>query len=109
MKIVDMTAPLLGYKGEQVIDPKGDPVEIRDVIYQALNGNEPSLSEEDKRRCFRLTVAAFASDKLELDTKDAAFLLQRSGLMLSQLGHGRLSEIIEDASGPPGAASSVED
>jgi hypothetical protein len=82
---------------------------FRDAVSNALNNVPTGETQTPERKVdvFRITNVLYSDATADLSIKDAAFIQERCGEMLSALIYGRICEQMESASSLPSSNGSV--
>lgn len=94
---IDMTAPILDIKGEQIVGEDGVAFVLRTIVQGGLLANiqgDANLSGVDKARMFTLALAA-NEDIVDWKAEDIAFVKDRIAKVSSPLGVGRAFALLE--------------
>lgn len=100
MTKLKLNQPIMGLDNRPLKDEKQAVLELGEVIGQILVLNEEGMSAEKKYQAFKIAIAMAGKDEIELDTEDAAFVLERVGKYGSPVLYGRLKQIMDPPKEP---------
>lgn len=94
--VINVTDKIVDYAGKNMMDSQGVEYTLRDAIIQALNnfGAEENLSPDDKYRIYKMSLEIYSNDVVTLNIEDAAFILERSGIVLNPIVYGQIKEAL---------------
>ncbi len=113
---VDVTLPILSYKGEPVTSGEGkekQTFKIRDAISLAVNSPSPKkqLTAEEKNKVYQISTKIWATKKyvnLSID-HEIPFILKRAGESVQPLTYGRLCGLFDKPEDEPQNEEDGED
>jgi len=93
---IDLNAKLLNFKEEEIKDEKGEAIEARTIIANALvaEDREHPLTAEKKNEAFQIGLKLYSKEP-DFTVNQLAFMKERVGLFYNALIYGRICEIIE--------------
>lgn len=95
--VLDLTTPFKNFKGEQLTDPQGHPIYMKDVVIAGLtfsNPKEESLAE--RLRLYDKAMEVAKSKKFEFTDEELARIKKNVNLVyVSPVVVGQFSKLIE--------------
>lgn len=93
---VNLTAIIKNNRGIACTGEDGQPLSYRDAIWVALNNYQTTEqpTPDDKLKSFKLSNKIYEKDP-DITTQEAAFIIERAGLISPPLLYGRILELLD--------------